>query len=450
VNERFDGLPGPRPRAVSLWRGCAYGAAMPRQGATVQSSVPVAPWYSAVIAVTPTLTPTTTPSGFTVAVCEFAVDHVATAVMVSLVPFGSVATADIWTESVRPTAQGDGESSIAEIVDDEVVVPVPLQAAPASSTRPRAKDFSGMFMGASSCRELPARKGSRGSCPVSGPKSRKRATRPQVFSRRAQNCLNEGCARRAKPWSIGVRMNLLLRSARGLILPAFACALVACPDGPASSAPADAASANPPPTTPRAPPEQAAAPPSPHDADLAGLQKLLRCAAGGAVGPCRVLAAMTTCGAWNPVSPAGEGRYIGRGWVVQDGVPGEEVAVMRVKTVPKTDVAAWQLPVTVAIADLPRDAGLATTQAERAVSAFERYDVPPPKNATMVYMKERADWPAGARAVRTSGTMVQTSSDQPAYLCQGPHHDVLLVQQPRAAEGKTADGVYAQLWPATW
>jgi hypothetical protein len=77
------------------------------------------------MAVDPALTPTTIPDGLTVAVCEFAVDQSALDVIVCLVPSGSVAVAVIWTESVRPTAHGEGDTAIAEMLAEDVELPHP-------------------------------------------------------------------------------------------------------------------------------------------------------------------------------------------------------------------------------------------------------------------------------------------------------------------------------------
>ncbi len=193
-----------------------------------------------------------------------------------------------------------------------------------------------------------------------------------------------------------------------------------------------------------APPQQGV------DADIAGLQKLLHCAPDATTGPCKVLTAMSSCTVWSAVSPSGDGRYIGRGWVVQGGVTEEHVTILRSRSVPAGETLGWQLPVKIAISELPKDAGPAFAQSSRAVTAFERHDVPPAKNAAIDYVKQKTEWLNEARAVRTAGSMVQTFSDQPAYLCQGALHELVLVQQGFGAQGKSADGLYAQLWPASW
>jgi hypothetical protein len=235
-----------------------------------------------------------------------------------------------------------------------------------------------------------------------------------------------------------------LAAVLGLAGLASACVNIASSGTPpgASATPSAAVAAS-------APPVASAAAPKGVDADVAGLQKLLHCGPDATSGPCKVLAAMTTCTVWNAVSPSGEGRYIGRGWLVGDGGAEERVTVLRSRSVP-AETASWQLPVKISIGEIPKDAGPAFAQSGRAVNAYERHDVPPAKNAAIDYLKQKSDWRNDSRAVRTSGSMVETFSDEPAYLCQGPQHDLLLVQQGFGAVGKSADGLYAQLWAATW
>jgi hypothetical protein len=83
--------------------------------------------------VDPAFTPTTIPDGLTVAVCELAVDHAALVVMVCFVPSGIVAVAVIWTELVRPTRHGEGDTAIAETLCEDVESPQP-RAEPMSAS----------------------------------------------------------------------------------------------------------------------------------------------------------------------------------------------------------------------------------------------------------------------------------------------------------------------------
>ena len=46
--------------------------------------------------------------------------------------------------------------------------------------------------------------------------------------------------------------------------------------------------------------------------------------------------------------------------------------------------------------------------------------------------------------------MVETFSDRPIYVCQEAQQEILLVQQASADIGLNADGLYAELWAASW
>jgi hypothetical protein len=78
----------------------------------------------------------------TVAVLEFAVAHVAVDVTSCFVPSGNVASADIFTESVLPTAHGFGETAIADTVADDVLESLPHATSAninAEPLKPKAK-----------------------------------------------------------------------------------------------------------------------------------------------------------------------------------------------------------------------------------------------------------------------------------------------------------------------
>jgi hypothetical protein len=222
--------------------------------------------------------------------------------------------------------------------------------------------------------------------------------------------------------------------------------LVACDHGaPTKSAP-DAA--------PAAPSASASAPelpaPTVADLDVAALSKALRCAAGAEGGACRVLDAMRRCHAWSATTPSGEGRYIGRGWVVQDGSSSDEITIVRAHTAARSELASWMLPLKMAIARIPPDAGPAFAQATKAIDAYARHDVPKVKNAAVDFLKQKSDWPAEVPAVRTTGVMVQTFSGRPAFLCEGPDQQLVLVQPHAGAANTNGNGLYVELWAASW
>jgi hypothetical protein len=230
-----------------------------------------------------------------------------------------------------------------------------------------------------------------------------------------------------------------------IAVPALTCAVLALPacDKPAAPAPADTASAVPAATTPAA--TVAAAPPPP-DLDVAAQQKALKCATDAKSGACGVLAKMATCTAWNPIVPSGDGRWAGRGWLVEGAKTTDQVTLVRARRVPTSEVAPGQLGVRIAVADIPKQEGAAHEQADRAIRAYERADVPPHGSPTLDYVKQKTDW-SESFAAKTSGTQVVAQTAHGTYFCQGPNRALLLVQRA-AATG--SDGLYGELWPISW
>jgi hypothetical protein len=221
----------------------------------------------------------------------------------------------------------------------------------------------------------------------------------------------------------------------------LALALAACdPPAPASDASA-------PTTTAAAPPAASAAAtpaPTPPDLDVAAQQRALKCGGDTKSGACGVVARMASCTPWNAIVPSGDGRWLGRGWLVEGTKTTEQITLVRARRVPTSEVGAGQLGARIAVTDLPKQEGAAFEQAERAIRAYERADVPPRSSPTLDYVKQRSEWPEFA-ALRTAGGQVYALTANGTYLCQGPNRALLVVQR-----GAGGDGLYAELWPTTW
>jgi len=233
-------------------------------------------------------------------------------------------------------------------------------------------------------------------------------------------------------------------------LAALVLALSACDSAaPTASAKASGSSAAASPLPTQAPLTEAPpAAPAPPDLDLPAAQKALKCGGDARSGACGVLAKMARCAAWNPVVPSGDGRWLGHGWLVESGKTTDQVTLVRARRVPTGEVAPGQLGVRIAVTDLPRQEGPAFDQADRAIRAFERADVPPRSSPTLEYVKQRTDWPE-AYAARTVSGQIYALTQNGTYLCQGPGRS-LLVAQRSTAQGTSADGLYAELWPTSW
>jgi len=228
-------------------------------------------------------------------------------------------------------------------------------------------------------------------------------------------------------------------------LAALAVVLLGCdkpsPDAAASASAPITASAPPPPTAAAAPA------PAPPDLDVAAQQRALKCGDTRS-GACGVLAKMATCTAWNPIVPSGDGRWLGHGFLVEGAKTTAEITLLRARRVPTSEVGPGQLGVRISVTDLPKQEGAPFDQADRAIRAYERTDVPPRSSLTLDYIKRRTDWPESA-AVATAGGQVYALSANGIYLCQGASRSLLLLQRA-TSRGLSADGLYAELWLTSW
>lgn len=231
---------------------------------------------------------------------------------------------------------------------------------------------------------------------------------------------------------------------------AVAGAVGACDSKPAGSG-AEAAgtatsSAAATPTVPQA--AEAPAPPPPPDLEVAPLQKALGCAANAKSGPCVVLAAFASCKSWSAEAPSGDGRWLGRGFEVEGKKTTELVSVLRARRVPTSEVGPGQLPARVALGAIEKDEGAPFSEAERAIRALERGDVPPRGNAALTHLKAMTRW-SEAFVTRTTGGQVYGLSHGGLFVCEGPKRELYVVRRASTRSG-TGDGVYATLWAASW
>ena len=190
------------------------------------------------------------------------------------------------------------------------------------------------------------------------------------------------------------------------------------------------------------------APPPPPDLDVAALQKALACPAGAKTGPCGVLAGFASCKAWSGEVPSGDGRWLGRGFEVDGKTTTEQVTVLRARRVPTGDVGPGQLPARVALGAIDKETGSPFKEADKAIRAMERSDVPPKGNAAIEHLKGITQW-SEAFVTRTAGGQVYGLSHGGLYACEGPKRELYVVRRASTRAG-TGDGLYATLWGATW
>lgn len=219
---------------------------------------------------------------------------------------------------------------------------------------------------------------------------------------------------------------------------------VGCDDSPKKTAPTATAT-----TEAEAPPKKSAAPapPPPKPLDVEGLQKSLKCGAVGH-GPCEILEQFNGCIDWSPVTQGGDGRWLGKSTVVKKGSFVDEVALLRSKRVPLADVGPGQLPAKIGLTDIPDERVTEKRQAEKAIRAYDRGDVPRPSNQVIDYIKRRDDWPE-AFSMQAEENQVFVAVDGGMYLCQKDNQRLLAVKLSNNREHK-ADGTYAMLHPVSW
>ena len=231
---------------------------------------------------------------------------------------------------------------------------------------------------------------------------------------------------------------------RTLFVAALGAFLIACNDKPAPAQAVASATASSREAAPERPTQAALA--KPEKLDVAALKASFKC--GKASGPCEVLEEWKDCGPLNPVTQSGDGRWMGKGYLVKNGAFIEEVSLVRSKAVPTSRVGLGALPAIVAVDAIPDDRAGERSNAEKAIAAFERGDVPLPTNTAIRYVKERTEW-SDAPVMAAEDNQLYVATGSGAYLCARSKQRMLLVRRS-PSRSHAGDGVYAVLWPVSW
>lgn len=189
------------------------------------------------------------------------------------------------------------------------------------------------------------------------------------------------------------------------------------------------------------------APAAPEQLDVGELKRALKCGAGGH-GPCGVLEQLTDCLPWSPVTKSGDGRWLGEGHVVKNGVFVDDFVLLRSKRVNPGDVGPGQLLAKIGIDTIPEDRAAERRHADKAVRAFKRGDVTTATNQAVRYVKQRTEWPE-AFSMQTAGPQVFVAVAGGAYLCARKDQRLVVVKRS-GSRSHPGDGIYAVLWPVAW
>jgi hypothetical protein len=179
------------------------------------------------------------------------------------------------------------------------------------------------------------------------------------------------------------------------------------------------------------------------DVDAALIEKQLGCGGAKHKEPCRIVDEFTHAARWTLQIPSGEGRWVGRAYSVEKGADKSDLFMLVARQVPTSTVGPTELPIRIGTGSFPedkRDAAL------KLVNALARYDTVPRSNAALAFVKS---WSSGNEkgAIMTGGSSVRLVSEQETYIRQGAAQKLLLVTTGKSGTG---DGLYAELWPATW
>jgi hypothetical protein len=244
----------------------------------------------------------------------------------------------------------------------------------------------------------------------------------------------------------------MLTLARLSLVPvvALGAALLGCTQDQARPNAASSASVatRPIPPSARATPSAAPDLPTPEPLDVASLQKALKCSPKSAGGPCRVLNDFKACLPQKLLTPSGDGRWMGYGYVARAGAFTDEFTLLRSRAVPAAEVGKTQIAAKIGLARIPEEEEVVRRQAEKSVAALARNDVPKVGNAAIAYIKELKEW-TEAYAVNAQDNQIYVAAADGFYLCAVSGLRLLLVQRV-AAPKNPGDGLYAELWPVSW
>jgi len=128
------------------------------------------------------------------------------------------------------------------------------------------------------------------------------------------------------------------------------------------------------------------------------------------------------------VTPSGDGRWMGYGYVVRAGAFTDEFTPAPFTRGASAEVGKTQLAAKIGLGRIPEEEEVTRRQAEKAVSALARNDVPKVGNAAIAYVKEMKDW-SESYAVTGQDNQVYVAAADGAFLCAVAGQRVLLVQR---------------------
>jgi hypothetical protein len=203
----------------------------------------------------------------------------------------------------------------------------------------------------------------------------------------------------------------------------------------AASAPAPVAPALPAPIAREAPP----------DIDVGALEKRLGCSGNKNRQACRVLADFERAERWAADPPSGRGRWVGNAYNIEKGAEKRTILILYAERVPTAQVGPAALPVKIGTGPMPDEL---ETHGTKLVNILARGDVATKKNRAAPFVDDFT--PKDDRgAMNTTGRSVRLDSEASVFIRQG-NRKLFLVETKSGPSDEPGDGVYAELWLASW
>jgi hypothetical protein len=191
----------------------------------------------------------------------------------------------------------------------------------------------------------------------------------------------------------------------------------------------------PPPPAPREPPS---------DLDVAGLEKKLGCSGNKVRQACKLLADFARADRWPADPPSGRGRWVGNAFKIEKGAEKRELLILYAERVPTAQVPPGDLPVKIGTGPIPDEL---ETHGTKLVNILSRGDVPTKKNHAAPFVDDFVPRDSQG-AANTTGRSVRLISDN-VFIRQGSRK-LYYVETKTGGSDEPGDGVYAELWLASW
>jgi hypothetical protein len=198
---------------------------------------------------------------------------------------------------------------------------------------------------------------------------------------------------------------------------------------------------------PKPPPPPVVVPPPPADIDLAALQKDLGCDKSAHKHACGVLKEFSKAQRFALHTPSGQGHWAGRAHLVENGEDAQRVLILWAKVVPLSQVGPGDLAIKAGFDFIPDEY---KPQTEKMLRTLSTNHDPRYSNNAFRYVDAYVPEPTKQWVmVNTAGPSVHLTAEATVYLRFTPPRTVWLVNPARGAS-KPGDGMYAELWTATW